>query len=103
MESPNNLTIDQHNERLSAENARYGVLYIEFEMFVRGVVALEDWKEAIQKVFEYVHRINYISVRGHANIPDGKGANLTALTSLSWRKLTMMFNRILSQLPRPGL
>ncbi|RPB28299.1 nuclear pore protein 84/107 [Terfezia boudieri ATCC MYA-4762] len=52
MELPGNMTIDQHNEDLSAENARYAVLYMEFEMFVRGVMALEDWKEAIQKVFE---------------------------------------------------
>ncbi|KAF8415824.1 107-domain-containing protein [Tirmania nivea] len=52
MESPDNMTINQHNEQLSAENARYAVLYMEFEMFVRGVMALEDWKEAMQKVFE---------------------------------------------------
>jgi len=57
MEPLDNLTVNQYNEQLSAENARDAVLYIEFEMFVRGVMALEDWKETLQKVFEYVHLI----------------------------------------------
>jgi len=69
MEPPDNTTINQHNEQLSAESARYAVLYMELEMFVRGVMALEDWKEAIQKVFEYVHLINCVFVLGHANTP----------------------------------
>lgn len=83
LEPPDNTTINQHNEQLSAENARYAVLYMEFEMFVRGVMALEDWKEAIQKVFEYVHLINCALVLCHANTPNEIGANLIVLISLN--------------------
>lgn len=40
---------------MTAEHARHAALYMEFEMFVRGVMALEEWKEAMQKIFEYVY------------------------------------------------
>lgn len=38
---------------LSAEHAYATALYMEFETFIHGIIALEGWKRVIQKANEY--------------------------------------------------
>ena len=40
---------------LSAEHAYATALYMEFETFIHGIIALEGWKRVIQKANEYYH------------------------------------------------
>lgn len=35
---------------ISPEHARQGVLYMEFEMFIKSIMELEEWKIAVHKV-----------------------------------------------------
>lgn len=39
---------------LGVEKAMQAAMYMEFEFFLKGILALEDWKEALHKATELV-------------------------------------------------
>lgn len=47
---------------LSAEHAYATALYMEFESFIHGIIALEGWKRVIRKANEYYHTGSHFSL-----------------------------------------